>query len=77
MKEETGLNVDTEKPLHYNIELYDLKIFAYLVKPKDSTQQVTLNYEASEWGWFTKEEALKLDLYGDTEQIIEEAVKNI
>lgn len=77
VKEETGLNVDIEKPLHYNIELYDLKIFAYLVKPKDSTQQVTLNYEASEWGWFTKEEALKLDLYGDTEQIIEEAVKNI
>lgn len=77
VKEETGLDVSVVKPLHYSVEMYDLKIFAYLVQPKDPTQKVTLNYEASEWSWVDKEEALKLDLYGDTEKILDEAIKSI
>lgn len=75
VKEETGLDVNIVKPLAYNIEMYDLKIFSYLVTPIDPNQNVSLNYEATEFGWYTKEEALKLDLYGDTALILEEATK--
>lgn len=75
VKEETGLDVSIVRPLAYSIEIYDLKIFSYLVTPNDPSQAVQLNYEASDWGWFTKEEALKLDLYGDTAKIIEEVTK--
>jgi 8-oxo-dGTP pyrophosphatase MutT (NUDIX family) len=73
VKEETGLDVSIVKHLSYAIEMYDLKIFSYLVTPVDPDQQVVLNYEASDWGWFTYEEAMKLDLYGDTEKVMNEA----
>ncbi len=73
VKEETNLDVTLVQPLSYVIEMYDLKIFSYLVRPTDLTQKVKLNYEASDSGWFTFEEAKKLDLYGDTEEILAEA----
>lgn len=73
VKEETNLDVTVVKPLSYVIEMYDLKIFSYLVTPNPIEQKVILNYEASDWGWFTLEDAKKLDLYGDTEKILTEA----
>lgn len=76
VKEETGLDAALVKPLPYTIEMYDLKIFSYLVTVANPEQAVTLNYEASDSGWFTYEEAMKLDLYGDTEKILHE-VKDI
>lgn len=75
VKEETGLDVDIHKPLLHTIELYDLKIFPYLVTPVDVNQEIKLNHEASDWGWFTYEEAINLDLYGDTAAILAEAEK--
>jgi len=73
VKEETGLDVSLIKPLPYVIEMYDLKIFAFLVTPVNIRQEVTLNYEASDWGWFSYEQAKKLSLYGDTKKILDEA----
>ena len=75
IKEETNLDVTVLQPLSYVIEMYDLKIFSYLVKPKNIKQPIKLNYEASDWGWFTLEETKKLDLYGDTAKILDEAEK--
>jgi 8-oxo-dGTP diphosphatase len=72
VKEETGLDVALVRPLAHPIEIYDLKIFSFLVKPIDMQQIIHLNYEASDWGWFTYEEAMKLDLYGDTAKVLEE-----
>lgn len=74
VKEEIGLDVSILRPLPYFIEMYDLKIFAFLVTPTEPIQQITLNYEASDWGWFTYDEAMKLKLYGDTEKILKEAL---
>ena len=73
VKEETNLDVKLLRPLSYVIEMYDLKIFSYLVEPIGIKQEVVLNYEASDWGWYSFEEAIKLDLYGDTAKILQEA----
>lgn len=73
VKEETGLDVRMIKHLSHIIEMYDLKIFSYLVTPKNPAQQVVLNYEASDWGWFTYDQAMRLTLYGDTAKILHEA----
>ena len=73
VKEETGLDAKVVKHLSYTIEMYDLKIFSYLVTPINDEQTVALNYEASDWGWFTYDDALRLDLYGDTEKVLKEA----
>ncbi len=75
VKEETNLEVKVLRSLSYVIEMYDLKIFSYLVEPASENQKIKLNYEASDWGWFSFEEAKKLDLYGDTEKILMEAEK--
>lgn len=72
VKEETNLDVKLIRSLSYVIEMYDLKIFSYLVEPVDKTQKVVLNYEASDSGWFSYEEAKALDLYGDTSKILDE-----
>lgn len=77
VKEETGLDVSIVRPLSHTIEMYDLKIFSYLVSPIVHNQEVTLNYEASDWGWFTLKQALKLDLYGDTEKILRETTDSL
>lgn len=76
VKEETNLDVKVVKPLLHTVELYDLKIFSYLVTPVNSDQEIELNHEASDWGWFTYEDALKLDLYGDTAAILTEAERD-
>lgn len=75
VKEETNLDVRLVKPLYHTRETYDLKVFSYLVEPVDKSQDIELNHEASEWGWFTYDEALKLDLYGDTASVITEVEK--
>ncbi len=73
VKEETGLDVSIVRPLTHVVEMYDLKIFSFLVTPNDDGQEIKLNYEASDSGWYTYDEALTLDLYGDTKAILEEA----
>lgn len=75
VKEETGLDVKIAKHLAYTIEMYDLKILSYLVTPVNPDQAISLNYEASDFGWFTYDEALQLDLYGDTEKVLTEATE--
>lgn len=75
VKEETNLNVRLVQPLSYVIEMYDLKIFSYLVEPVQKDQSVKLNYEASESGWFSPTQAQELELYGDTADILAEAEK--
>jgi ADP-ribose pyrophosphatase YjhB (NUDIX family) len=77
VKEETNLDVSIVRPLSHIIEMFDLKIFPYLVTPTTIDQKVSLNYEASEWGWYTYEEAKKLDLYGDTEKILQQASEKV
>jgi 8-oxo-dGTP diphosphatase len=77
VKEETNLDVSLVRPLAHTIEMFDLKILSYLVTPTYADQEVKLNYEASESGWFSYEEAIHLDLYGDTAKILEEAGKRI
>jgi len=72
VKEETNLDVNIVKPLLHTIEMYDLKIFTYLVEPKEPIAEVTLNHEASDWGWYSYMDAMNLDLYGDTAAILAE-----
>jgi 8-oxo-dGTP pyrophosphatase MutT (NUDIX family) len=74
VKEETGLDVTTTHANFKTIEMFDLKIFPFLVAPIHPDQEVKLNYEASEWGWFTYDEAKRLNLYGDTAKILDEAI---
>ncbi len=76
VKEETNLDVRIVRPLLHTIEMYDIKIFPYLVEPINHSQQIRLNHEASEWGWFTYKEAMNLDLYGDTAVILSEVNKS-
>jgi 8-oxo-dGTP pyrophosphatase MutT (NUDIX family) len=75
VKEETGLDVTINKLLPHVIEMYDLKIFSYVVQPKDPNQEVQLNYEATDWGWFSYDEAMHLTLYGNTATILQEAMQ--
>ncbi len=72
VKEETNLDVRIVRPLIHTIEIYDLKIFPYLVEPINQVHEIKLNHEASDWGWFTFKEAINLDLYGDTGVILGE-----
>ena len=72
VKEETNLDVRIVRPLIHTIEIYDLKIFPYLVEPINQVHEIKLNHEASDWGWFTFNEAINLDLYGDTGVILGE-----
>lgn len=73
VKEETGLDVTIRSHLPHVIEMFDLKIFSYLVTPNDPSQPVTLNYEATDWRWFSYDEASRLDLYGDTKHVLTQA----
>jgi 8-oxo-dGTP pyrophosphatase MutT (NUDIX family) len=70
VKEETNLDVTIVKRLDYTIELYDLKLFCFLTKLKDVNQNVVLNYEASNYGWFNKEEIIAMDVFADTLDIV-------
>ncbi len=71
-KEESGLDVRIVKSIPYMVEMYDLKLFTYLVEVIDANQTVTLNHEASDHRWMTQAEILSTaqdDMYGDTQMI--------
>ena len=81
-KEELGIDVDFKRALALTEVTSHTKHWhrvsmAFLCKRVNPIQDVKVNYEASDRGWFTYEEATKLDLYGDTEDILKEAAQNL
>jgi nucleoside triphosphatase len=85
MKEEVGINVEIEDKLGFSeaIKLKNAKIFSdkhlifldYICRYKGSPEDIKLNDEHSGYGWFTIEEAKKLDLVGGTRSFIEKYEK--
>ncbi len=71
IKEETDLIIKPQFLTYYNAYLPSLKVHAlvllFVCNPKG---EIKINEESSEFGWFTKEEALKLNLAFNNKDII-------
>lgn len=50
-------------------------LISFLCTPADPHQQVKIDHEASDYGWFTVEEIENLDKFGDTMAIVTAAEK--
>lgn len=70
-REEVSLDIDIVEMIPHVKEDENFKLFCFLAKPTDPAQQVIINDEASDWGWYTREEALKLELFGDTKLLLD------
>jgi 8-oxo-dGTP diphosphatase len=78
VKEETGLTVEivhlVPKFYHRVSGTVHLLFIVYLCKPQGSIDSIRLNHEATEYGWFTAEEIMKLP---KTLPNVREVVKSI
>jgi 8-oxo-dGTP diphosphatase len=78
LKEETGVDAKIIKRLDRVFEIIREKdnfhgvFFVYLCEMIDENQKIKINSEASEYGWFTKEEILQLDSLEGTKEMINE-----
>jgi len=78
LKEETGVNIRIIKRMDRVFEIIREKdnfhgvFFVYLCEMTDENQKIKINTEASEYGWFTKEEILQLDSLEGTKEMINE-----
>lgn len=78
LKEETGVDAKIIKRLDRVFEIIREKdnfhgvFFVYLCEMTDKNQKIKINSEASEYGWFTKEEILQLDSLEGTKEMINE-----
>lgn len=70
-REEVSLDIEIVRMLPHVKEEENFKLFCFLAKLSDPTQKVVINNEASDWGWYTREEALKLSLFGDTALLLD------
>lgn len=70
-REEVSLDIEIVRMLPHVKEEENFKLFCFLAKLSDPTQKVVINNEASDWGWYTREEALRLELFGDTELLLD------
>lgn len=79
VKEETGLEIENTQLIpHIHSEVRDGwhgVLIAFLCTPKTPDQQVVLDSEASEYGWFTVEEIEKLDTFPDTVEFMKKIVE--
>lgn len=78
LKEETGVDAKIIKRLDRVFEIIREKdnfhgvFFVYLCEMTDKNQKIKINSEASEYGWFTKEEILQLDSLEGIKEMINE-----
>jgi 8-oxo-dGTP diphosphatase len=78
LKEEAGVDAKIIKRLDCVFEIIREKdnfhgvFFVYLCEMTDESQKIKINSEASEYGWFTKEEILQLDSLEGTKEMINE-----
>ena len=70
-REEVSLDIEIVRMIPHVKEEENFKLFCFLAKLCDPTQKVVINDEASDWGWYTREEALRLELLGDTELLLD------
>lgn len=71
VREEVSIDVEIVRMLPHVKEEENFKLFCFLAKMTDPTQKIMINDEASDWGWFSYDEALKLDLFGDSKLILD------
>ena len=78
VKEETGLDVDLEKLLDVATDIhldermrprYHYVLVDYLARPTGG--ELRLNPESSDYGWFTAEQARRLDMSKETRNVLE------
>jgi len=76
LKEETGVDAKIIKRLNHVFEIIRIKdkfhgvLFVFLCEMIDKNQKIKINDEASDFGWFTKEEVLQLDSLEGTKEIM-------
>jgi ADP-ribose pyrophosphatase YjhB (NUDIX family) len=79
MREELGVEIEIVGLLPKIFETvrsdWHALFLCYVCKLKDEDAQITLNNEASDYGWFTPEEIRKLLRYSNTDAVIEEIEK--
>lgn len=83
MKEETHLDIEDVEFIQLQESIFSedfikKKHFVFIdVIAKATTDDVILNEELEEYGWFSFEEAKKLNTYSSTKRFIEESEKRI
>ena len=81
ISEETGLKVKVEKLIPYiHEEIFEKDgwhgvIVTTLCKLAAGKQEIILDHEGSDWGWFTLVEIVELKLHFGTKAVINEAKK--
>ena len=76
--EEVAIHVNIlgdPKVVEYMDDLFHGILFFYPCEPIDDKQTVLINEESSDFGWFSLEEAKKLDLLGANASILDEMVE--